>query len=265
MILNLETEFTFAVEQATDVLLQFEVARLASQRVEASETRIDPAPTLTRVVAEAGIGERIWLPASGQVSVSYCASVGVERSAPPLVELASLPPHELPAEAVGYLLDSRYCPAEQFQAFVETEFGTFSGGARIEAIRSWIASNFAYTPGSSGTETTAVDSFVARRGVCRDYTHVLICLARASAIPARYVSCYAPGVDPPDFHAVAEVFLADPSNSASGTWYLVDATGMADPGETAIIGVGRDAADVSFLTSFGHSNFGTLSVRVTKE
>ncbi len=59
---------------------------------------------------------------------------------------------------------------------------------------------------------------------------MLITLARASGIPARYVSVFAPRVEPQDFHAVAEVFLADPGGQG-GTWQLVDATGMADPAE----------------------------------
>ena len=49
----------------------------------------------------------------------------------------------------------------------------------------------------------------------------MITLARASTIPARYVSCFAPGVTPPDFHAVAEVYLGE-------AWHLIDATGMAE-------------------------------------
>ena len=89
-------------------------------------------------------------------------------------------------------------------------------------------------------------------------------LARASAIPARYVSCYAPGVDPPDFHALAEVFLADPTILCGGAWHLVDATGMADPAETVKIGVGRDAADVSFMTVFGDAKFEDKKVSATK-
>ena len=90
----------------------------------------------------------------------------------------------------------------------------------------------------------------------------MIALARASTLPARYVACYAPGVDPPDFHAVAEVFLDDPNTNGGGTWQLVDPTGMAEPSETVKIGVGRDAADVSFLTSFGIADFGDKSVVV---
>jgi transglutaminase-like putative cysteine protease len=88
---------------------------------------------------------------------------------------------------------------------------------------------------------------------------VLITLARASGIPARYASVYAPGVEPQDFHAVAEVFLADPGGQG-GLWHLVDATGMAQPGNMVKIGVGRDAADVSFLSNFGPCQFGNLTV-----
>ncbi|MEO6040768.1 MAG: transglutaminase family protein, partial [Croceibacterium sp.] len=177
--------------------------------------------------------------------------------------LNALAPHELPGETVHYLLDSRYCAADRFQSFVQDEFGDLQGGPRILAIRDWVAGNIKYTPGSSTDTTTALDSFVERRGVCRDYAHVLITLARASAIPARYVSCYAPMVDPPDFHAVAEVFLADPAIPGGGAWHLVDATGMADPAATVKIGVGRDAADVSFMTVFGEAEFVDKCVIVT--
>ena len=82
-------------------------------------------------------------------------------------------------------------------------------------------------------------------------------MARAAAIPARYASVYAPDVSPPDFHAVAEVFLG-------GAWHLVDATGMARPEEIARIGVGRDAADSSFLSSFGLAELVNQLVTVTR-
>jgi len=130
-----------------------------------------------------------------------------------------------------------------------------------QAALGLIATNFSYVPGASDASTDATASFIAREGICRDYAHVLVTLARASSIPARYVACYAPGVTPQDFHAVAEVFLADPSGEG-GTWQLVDATGMADLSNTVKIGVGRDAADVSFVTSFGPMTFEYSAVDV---
>ncbi|MBX7496862.1 transglutaminase family protein [Qipengyuania sp. 6B39] len=265
MPVTIETRFAFTLDQPTDCLLQFEAAALPEQQILSADMQLSDTLHFARVAAEDEIGERIWIRATGDFEVGYRASVALDRQLADLGTLAALPPHEMPGEAVHYLLDSRYCPADQFQPFVEAEFGGTSGGARVAAIRDWLAENFTYTPGSSGPETGAADSFISRHGVCRDYAHVLVTMARASTIPARYVSCYAPGVTPQDFHAVAEVFLADPTIEGGGTWQLVDATGMANPTDTVKIGVGRDAADVSFLTSFGPSNFRSSSVRVVQE
>jgi len=263
MPIDISARFAFSVDRLSDVLLQFEAAAIPEQRVTGARTTMSEAEHIARIAAQDDIGERIWLHVQGRFEVSYTARAEVERLLADVATLARLEPHELPAEAVQYLLDSRYCPADRFQPFVEAEFGGTLGGARIAAIRDWIAGNFTYEQVST-TSTTALDSFVERRGICRDYAHVLVTLARASAIPARYVSCYAPGVDPPDFHAVAEVFLADPAVPGGGAWHLVDATGMADPGETVKIGVGRDAADVSFMTVFGDARFEDKEVSVTK-
>src|SRR3546814_16029005 len=85
-------------------------------------------------------------------------------------------------------------------------------------MRDWIENRFTYVSGAGNSETGALDSFVERRGVCRDYTHVMIALARAAHIPARMASVYALRVAPQDFHAVAAVYL-------DGDWHMVDATG----------------------------------------
>ena len=264
MPIDVSARFAFSLDRPSDVLLQFEAAAIPEQQILSSECALPAAEHVARVAAQDAIGERIWLRLNGACEVSYEARVAVDRLVPDLARLDRLAPHELPGEAVQYLLDSRYCPADRFQWFVDAEFGGLTGGARVLAMRDWIAANFRYAPGSSTTATTALDSFVERRGICRDYAHVLVTLARASTIPARYCSTYAPGVDPPDFHAVAEVFLADPTTPGGGAWYIVDATGMADPAETVKIGVGRDAADVSFVTVFGEARFESSQVRARK-
>jgi transglutaminase-like putative cysteine protease len=164
---------------------------------------------------------------------------------------------DLPADAVKFIMGSRYIPSEKFQGFVDAEFGGLAGGPRVAAMRDWIERRFCYVSGASDEETTAIDSFVERRGICRDYAHVMIALARASGIPARMAGVYAPSVEPPDFHAVAEVFLG-------GAWHLVDATGMAGPTEIARIGVGRDAADIPFMLVFGPSTLNSQSVAVRR-
>jgi transglutaminase-like putative cysteine protease len=209
------------------VILQFEAAEIPEQVILSANTVLTCGNDCARVPAHEAIGERVLVRAEGRFEVEYDATVDVRRLTPDLAGLAQLSPHDLPGDPLEYLLDSRYCPADRLQSFVEDEFGGTSGGDRALAIRDWIAKHFTYEPGSSTATTTALDTFVERRGICRDYAHVLITLARASTIPARYVSCFAPGVTPPDFHAVAEVFLADETTPGGGAWYILDATGMA--------------------------------------
>ncbi len=263
MPLSIETSFRFRAAQPTDVLLQFEAAAIPEQVLTNVHTELSASAHVARVAAQDGIGERIWVCAEGEFAVSHRATVTLNRLITALAPLEQLAAHDLPGEAVEYLLDSRYCPADRFQSFVSEEFGKLRGGEAVLAMHDWIVAHLTYTPGSSGPNTTALDTFVERHGVCRDYAHVLITFARASGMPARYVSCYAPRVTPQDFHAVAEVFLADPTIPGGGAWHLLDATGMARADEIVKIGVGRDAADVSFLTSFGPSEFLDKSVSVT--
>jgi transglutaminase-like putative cysteine protease len=72
----------------------------------------------------------------------------------------------------------------------------------------------------------------------------VIALLRAMDVPARYVACYAPRLDPMDFHAVAEVLV-------EGEWSVVDATRLAPRTSLVRIGTGRDAADCAFLSYHG--------------
>lgn len=250
MTLDLHVTLTYDMEVPTDILLQVEAAAIPEQRIESAHIQASPCDHFVRVAALDGIGDRIWLRTSGRLSIEYRARMAVLRDLADVATLPQMPLHQLPGEAVQYLFDSHYCPAAKFHSFVDTEFGELAGGARITAMRDWIAEHFTYQSGSSDATTTALDSFVTRHGVCRDYAHVMIVLARACSIPARFASVYAPDVTPQDFHAVAEVFLADPDGDG-GAWHLVDPTGMATAADMVKIGVGRDALDVAFLTAFG--------------
>lgn len=244
MRLAITSRLEYDLPRAVDLLLQVEAAHLPEQSVESARLDLSECAHFARVAAQDGIGERIWLRAEGRFTADYRAVVKIERRLADVATLPAVPPHQLPGETVPYLLDSLYCPATRFQTYVDGEFGGLEGGARVAAFRDFIHDRFNYAKGASDRETTALETFVRREGVCRDFAHVLITLARAAAIPARMASVYAIGVDPPDFHAVAEVFLG-------GEWHLVDATGMATEGQMAKIGIGRDAADVAFLSAFG--------------
>jgi transglutaminase-like putative cysteine protease len=85
----------------------------------------------------------------------------------------------------------------------------------------------------------------------------MISFARALDMPARMVSAYAWRLDPPDFHAVVEVYL-------DGGWYLIDPTGLAPVDGLVRIAVGRDATDISFMTIFGSATLNFQSVSVER-
>lgn len=263
MILTISADFSFELEQPSDALLQFEVAELPDQRVIDAQTVITGIEHDAQVEGESGLGERVWVHGEGLVRARHRAHVEILRSTPHWERLRAVALPETPADAVAHLLDSRYCHPAQFADFAESQFGAIEpAGARIAAIRDWVASHVSYTHGVSDSATTATDTFHQGQGACRDFAHLVITLARACSIPARYVACYAPGVSPQDFHAVAQVYLADPAQGGTGAWHIIDATKMADPEQTAIIGVGRDAGDVSFLTSFGPMRFVSSEVAV---
>jgi transglutaminase-like putative cysteine protease len=258
MKLAIHARLDYRFDAPADVLLQLEAAaNIPEQSVEASRIDLSPHSHFARVAAQDSIGERLWLRVEDRLTVDYQATVAVDRIVADWESLAQVPPHRLPGETVQYLMGSRYCPSDTFQPFVDATFAGLEGGTRITAICDWVAANLRYVPGASNAATTAADTFIRREGVCRDYAHLVITLARASAIPARIASVYALGVKPQDFHAVAEVFVG-------GEWHLVDATGMAEEPAMAKIGIGRDAADVSFLTTYGNARFVDQAIDVRR-
>ncbi|MFO6465704.1 transglutaminase-like domain-containing protein [Jannaschia sp. KMU-145] len=257
MTLKIDARLAYDLAQPTDLLLQVELARIAGQEIREDSLSTTPVEDFVRIPAEAALGTRAWMQADGQFQMTYLATVEITRPDPAFAQLQAPPPRALTGEATSFLMPSRYCPSDEFEAFVADEFGGLTGGPLIAALSDWVQETFTYTPGASTSATTARESFVQRRGVCRDYAHVLVALARAGGVPARVASAYAPDVDPPDFHMVAEVWLED-------AWHLVDATGMSTASELALIGVGRDAADVSFLTSYGLAELVSQSVEVTR-
>ena len=256
MILNIDVQFEYRMAQPTDVFMQVQAPNLSDQRVLGETVTMSPVEHIRTVDAEAGIGRRTLLRTTGNLAYFYSAQIDVTRPVHDMSTLAAVAPHKLPGDVVRYLMPSRYCLPDEVQDLAGSGFDHLSGGARISAVCDMIFNNFEYVIGSSDARTTAVDSYANRQGVCRDYANVLISLARAAAIPARFVSAYAPNVKPQDFHAVAEVYLDD-------AWHLVDPTGMARADEIVRIGVGLDAAEVSFLSSFGPMTLYSQAVGVT--
>lgn len=247
----------YKVSQSCDILLQIEAAQDATQRCLQETLTISPDLGSRQIEGEDGIGIRRWLVASQNFRCQYQATFEINRPATRIEDLRADPVSQTPGPVTKYLMPSRYCHPEAFISVLADNFAALSGGALVTAISHWINDSFTYDISASTGVTTATQSLAARAGVCRDYAHVLIAMVRSAGIPARYVSAYAPDVHPQDFHALVEVYL-------NGAWHLIDPTGMADPSEVIRIGVGRDAADASFLTSYGYVSLESQSVEVLR-
>jgi transglutaminase-like putative cysteine protease len=105
---------------------------------------------------------------------------------------------------------------------------------------------FAYEAGVTEADSPIDHALEARRGVCQDFTHIMIAICRSWGVPARYVSGYlftdrksGDRSDPDATHAWVEVFLP------STRWFGLDPTNNMVVGERHVAAaVGRDYADV---------------------
>lgn len=258
MRMKVEVELSYKLLTPGPAILAVEAAGAFGQEISNATIDFGPIEHLARVPGEEGIGEKIIIRTAEDLRCNYSASVMVTRPRPVFERLAAMEMDEMSGDALRYLLASRYCQAERFVPFVNQRFGDKTGGAKVMAIRDWIEQRLDYVSGVSDATTTAADTFLERRGVCRDYAHLMIALCRAAQIPARIASVFAPGVEPPDFHAVVEVYL-------EGTWHLIDPTGMAEADEMALIAVGRDAVDVAFLTTVTATELQTQTVKAIRQ
>jgi transglutaminase-like putative cysteine protease len=190
--------------------------------------------TPTEVLDQHGARLHVVDVAAGPVTVQY----SVDKS-------GAVPAPESPAvDELRYLRPSRYCESDTLGPIARSEFAGLTGRDLLAGVSSWVGQNLFYVPGSSQPTDGAVATLLSRRGVCRDYAHLVIALLRALDVPARLVSVYAPGLDPMDFHAVAEAYIDD-------DWYVVDATTLAPRRTLMRIATGRDASDTAFLSTRG--------------
>ena len=171
----------------------------------------------------------------GRYRVEYRAEVSGSAAPAPVDE----------ADRLTFLRPSRYAESDRLLPVAAAEVGGAASAVELlAAVSSWVGASLEYVPGSSGPTSGAVDTLLARRGVCRDYAHLVAALLRAVDVPARVVAVYAPGLEPMDFHAVTEALV-------DGAWRVVDATLLAPRRSLVRISTGRDAADTAFLTTFG--------------
>jgi transglutaminase-like putative cysteine protease len=115
---------------------------------------------------------------------------------------------------------------------------------RAHRLSAAVADAVAYEPGATGAGTTAAEALKLGRGVCQDHAHLLIALAHAAGLPARYVTGYLLAGDGEEAgeaaHAWAEVHVEGLG------WVGFDPANRCCPDERYIrIGSGRDAREAA--------------------
>jgi len=180
-------------------------------------------------------------------------------------QACQLPVEELPPEVLRYLLASRYCEVDRCLDITGNLFGNLQPGwPRVQAVCDWVQTNVTFGYQFASPTKTALDLYLDRKGVCRDFQHLAITFCRCLNIPARYATGYlgdigVPPVPPMDFSAWFEVYLQD-------RWWTFDARNNTPRIGRVLMATGRDAADVAITTSFGTTwltNFMVVTEEVT--
>ena len=236
---------TAHVTSAADLVFSIAVAATAARTDETLTITLDGTPLdIAEIADEHGTRLHRVRAEPGNLEAFYSATITGRAPEAPVD----------PTDLIRYLRPSRYCESDSLAPTAAAEFADLDGAALLDAVSSWVGTRLAYVSGSSLPTDGATRTLLARAGVCRDFAHLVVALLRARGIPARLVSVYAPGLDPMDFHAVAEAYV-------EGAWHVVDATTLAPRGTLQRIATGRDASDTAFLTTLsGGLNFQSLAV-----
>src|SRR5262247_1487518 len=254
--------YSSSVAYARHVLRLTPIDRMG-QRVHAAALDIEPAP-IERREGHDFFGNRMtWIELDqphDTLSVRVAARVAVKRDVAP----EATPPWEDIREAAFASLDlSPNSPAHYLfpsrQVSLDPEIrayaaDSFSAGrpvldAAVDLMRR-IKADFVYEVGATDASTTPPMSFALRRGVCQDFSHIMISGMRSLGVPSAYVSGYLRTVQ-----RASETKLAGADAmhawvlawcGAQAGWIGLDPTnGILAGKDHVLLAVGRDYADVA--------------------
>jgi len=180
--------------------------------------------------------------------------------------------------ASEFVFPSPFVPRHaEFAAFARASF--MPGASLLDAcidLTARIHTQFTYESQSTQINTPARQALAERRGVCQDFSHIMIACLRTLGLPARYVSGYML-THPPEgqprlvgsdaSHAWVSVYL--PELPEGARWVDFDPTnnrwGWHAPGQDYVtVATGRDFGDVSPLRGVIHGGAShILTVGVT--
>jgi len=235
------------------------------QSIEQFELAIDPLPdmreerpgawplTLTRV-------ELVKPVATLEVRSSFIAEVreaelDLNAADPPIAQVAqaALAVRDIgPLAPASYLFPSRLLPnvreiADWAQPMLAPDAPCLAAAL---ALARTIKASFRYDTKATDADTPVEQAFAMQRGVCQDFTHVLIVALRSVGLPAAYVSGYLRTYPPPGqprlvgadaMHAWVALWCGPQRG-----WVGIDPTnGVLAGVDHLVVALGRDYSDIS--------------------
>jgi transglutaminase-like putative cysteine protease len=265
-------EYSPAVKTARH-MAHLKPAHGARQRLLSHDLKIDPAPVQQSEASDVYGNTRAFfsLPARHEeLTVVATSRVATSPSAP----VASAMPWEEARERLRYHRGAAYDPAAEFvfaspyvprrSEFLDYAMPSFTAERPLLAaateLMARIHEDFEYQTEATDVSTPALKALALRKGVCQDFTHVMLACLRSLGLPARYVSGYLLTEPPPGkprlvgsdaSHAWVSLYV--PGDGAPGTWTDLDPTNRRTPGEDYVtLATGRDYSDVSPIRGVLH-------------
>lgn len=217
----------------------------------------------------------VWHAPVGAVSIRLEAEV--ERFAPPAaLDLSVTLPglareigasRDLSAMAPHHFLGAspRLAPMEETTAFARACLSTGLSAVRaVEAIGRALHLHMTFDQKATTVDTHPAEAFAKRRGVCQDFTQIMIAALRGIGIPAGYVSGFLRTLPPPGqprlegadaMHAWVMAWVGEEQG-----WIEFDPTNNQFAGEDYVtVAFGRDYSDVAPVRGMMRSSGGQSS------
>lgn len=143
-----------------------------------------------------------------------------------------------------FLRDSPATKPDGALLALASELASLEELERMHTLMTAIRDRVDYEIGATGADTTAAEAFARGLGVCQDHTHIFLAVARATGVPARYVSGYLVPLNgqatSDASHAWAEVYVPDLG------WVGFDVANAICPTEAYVrVAIGLDALEAA--------------------
>jgi transglutaminase-like putative cysteine protease len=262
MLINYGCEIGISVPRATPLICLLDVHPERRKDIN-SETPFHALPATPSMMYLDGFGNqcrRLMAPA-GDITLGLDGTI-VDSGKPDDVapDAREVPVELLPHYLLSFLLGSRYCETDRLSQTAWDLFGGVKPGwTRVQAICDFVHNHLKFGYPHARPTRTAVEAFEEKKGVCRDFAHLMIAFCRCLNIPARYVNGFLGDIGVPadpapmDFSAWTEVYLEN-------RWYTFDARHNKPRIGRIVIARGRDATDVPLINTFGSHSLKTFKV-----